>query len=318
MTWTAERYFAKAHVYWMRVTNRERDSDDFLLNVSFVCEFILRGVVCSVNSSLNAANDEESMLFSAGVSPNKPPKTADLNTILDRAVRLIPTITDDEAKTLSALISLRNSELHGDSDAVSEASTNDVMPKIYSIIVKMAEFSGQDLAALLSDSDAIQARGIAEAILKDRNKRVRDLIKIQKDRFFGLTTAEQEAKREASRPHFISAVTTSGHHLKTYKCPACAELGFLGGNAVGRSAPILTEDGIFEELRIVPNLFECKCCELKINGLDELMAAGIEHEFRTLVEKDVVEHFNIDPLDYVDTEEIIREYQSEQYDYQDE
>ena len=313
--WTSERYFSKANTYWMRATNMERDSDEFLLNVSFFCEFLVRGALCYVNPALNAASDEESVLFSAGVSANKPPKTIELHAGFSRLRRLIPEITAEESDTVSALISLRNQELHGDLASISTASQRELMPQLYSYITKVSDFARQDLRSLLSDSDATQARKTADAIHKDRTRRVRDLIQIQKDRFFGLTEKEKEERRSASKPKFVSAVTSAGHHLKTYKCPSCAQDGLLGGTPVGRSAPILREDGIYRELRIVPEMFECKCCELQIRGLDELMAAGIEHEFRTLDEQDVFEHFQMDVMDYIDVEDIIREYHAEQYDW---
>jgi len=269
----------------MRATNQERESDDFFLNLAFVCEFILRGAISGVNPALNAADDEESILFSAGVTPNKPAKTADIYTVLTRVVRLIPQITIDERITVSTLLTLRNQELHGDKNAIAEASKENLMPNIYAFIVKVADFAKININELLSESDAIQAKATADALLKDRKRHIQGLISNQKDRFYRLEKHEQDAKREASKPDFISATMNSGHRIKTSKCPACAQSGYLGGSPVGRSAPILKEDGIYQELRIVPNIFECKCCELKIKGLDELMAAGIEHEFRTLDEK---------------------------------
>ncbi len=294
----------------------ERDSDEFLLNVSFFCEFLVRGALCYVNPALNAATDEESILYSAGVLPNKPPKTADIHIVFSRLRRLVPEITTEEAETISALTSLRNQELHSDLASISTASQKEIIPQIYSYITKVSDFAGQDLRSLLSDSDAMQARNTANAIHKDRKKRVKDLIKIQKDRFYGLTEEEQEERRSASKPKFVSAVTSAGHHLKVYKCPSCAQDGLLGGTPVGRSAPILREDGIYQELRIGPEMFECKCCQLQIRGLDELMAAGIEHEFRVLDEQDVLEHFQMDVMDFINMEDIIREYKIEQYGWE--
>ncbi len=317
MTWTAERYFTKAHSYWAHATNKERNSPEFLLYLTFIGEFVTRGAICFVNPALNAANDEDSILFSANVSPNKPPKTADISTVLGRLARLIPDITAAEINIIGALFTIRNSELHSDESALSGASQAQLVPTFFSYLTKVADFAQQDLAALLTKDDAQQARQTANAMLKDRKKRVVDLIKIQKDRFFGLSKDEQDSKRQISTPTFSTAIMTSGHRLKAAKCPSCAQLGYLGGSPVGRSAPILTEKGLYQETRIVPEVFECKCCDLKIKGLDELMAAEMGHEFQSLDEMDIVEHFNIDPMDYVDTDEIIREYQH-QYEYQDE
>ncbi|MDG1287906.1 MAG: hypothetical protein P8P30_10170 [Rickettsiales bacterium] len=318
MTWTAERYFTKASNYWQLATSKERDSEEFLLNLSFFCEFLVRGAICTQNPSLNASNDEESILYSAGIKPNKPPKSVPANVALSRLSRLIPEITTTEYDTLNAFFSIRNTELHSDEDGISTVSQSEIIPHIYSFISKVSNFAELDLSTLLNDSDAKQVKKTAEALLHDRQKRVKDLIKVQKDRFYTLPESEQDSKREASKSQFVSATTTSGHYLRTQKCPACSQEAILGGSPIGYSEPILREDGIFREIRIVPDVLECKCCGLKINGLDELMAAGVDHEFVAIDHVDVVEHFGIDPLEYVDTEEIAREYYDDQYGYQDE
>lgn len=92
----------------------------------------------------------------------------------------------------------------------------------------------------------------------------------------------------------------------------------MAGIPIGRSEPILREHGIVQEVRVQPEIFTCNCCELNIKGLDELMAAGFDHEFVTYDDMDPVEFFDIDPMDYVDTDEIVREHQRDQYEYQDE
>ena len=48
------------------------------------------------------------------------------------------------------------------------------------------------------------------------------------------------------------------------------------------------------------------------------MAAGFSHEYRSFDDVDPLEHFNINPHDYVDPEEIAREYHRDMYEYQDE
>ncbi len=75
---------------------------------------------------------------------------------------------------------------------------------------------------------------------------------------------------------------------------------------------------LVQEVRVTPMQFSCKCCALEIKGLDELMAAGFSHEYRSIDEVDPLEHFNIDPRDYVDAEEILREYHRDMYEYNDE
>lgn len=230
----------------------------------------------------------------------------------------MPAVTNDELGKIRTLIDSRNGELHGDMDELCAGKATDFLPSIYSITVKLAEFSGEDLSALLGPEESAQAKSIADATAKDRKRRISDLIKIQKERFFSRPDSEKAEARQRAKPSFTSAVMKTGHQLTVRKCPSCAELGLLVGTPVGRSGPIIRDGGIYQEVRAQPEVFECKCCDLKIKGLDELLAAGFEHEFVAIDNKDPVEYFNVNPLDYVDTHEIIREYGHEFYEYQDE
>lgn len=201
---------------------------------------------------------------------------------------------------------------------MSQINPDSLMPSIYSFFVKAAAFAGQRLDALLGPEDAQLAQQTADATTKDRTKRVKGLIQVCKDRFFSLSPLEQQEKRDASQTQVVSAVLTSGHHVLYLKCPACAQTGQLLAAPVGRSAPMLRGEELVQEVRITPMQYNCKCCGLEIRGLDELMAAGFSHEYRSVDEVDPLEHFNIDPHDHVDHEEIAREYYRDMYEYQDE
>lgn len=318
MSWSSERYFAKAQAYWTRATSMERDSQEFLLTVSFFCEFLIRGALVHRSPVLNAAIEEESLLFAAGVQPSRPPRTVDVSLGLTRLGKLIPDLAEDDLKTVSALIFARNAELHGDADEIHSIPKKEILPRIYSFAARVSGWAEQDVLALMGEDDGTQAMRIADAVTKDRKRRVGDLIRIQKDRFFGLPQDEQRRLKVEGKPAFASAVMRSGHHLRAERCPSCGGDGILGGTPVGRSAPILREDGIVEEVRASPDVFECKCCGLVIRGLDELLAAGFAHEFTSIDDKDVVEMFGIDPMQYINVEDVIREYHDEAYDYQDE
>ena len=318
MSWDSERYFAKAQRYWQSATSGPRDSEHFMLHVSFFCEFIVRGCLVLAHPSLNAAPTEDGILFAAGLVPIKPPRTIGMTMALTRLQRLVAGIPEVDLAKIGTLIEARNGELHGDNDELAAVKTHDFLPSVYVLAVKLCEHTGQNLETVLGLEDAAHARNTAEAKAKDRRKRVNDLIRIQKDRFFGLTIGEQEELRAKSKPDFVSAVMRSGHHVKTEKCPSCGARGLLAGAPVGRSSPILRDSGLYQEVRVQPEVFECKCCELKIKGLDELMAAEFPHEFTSLDDKDPVEYFGIDPMDYVDTDEIVRAYGRDMYEYQDE
>jgi hypothetical protein len=317
MTWNADKYFAKAQKYWESVTSMERESEQYWLQVSFFCEFFVRGFLVQLNPIMNSALDEESLLFSAGISANKH-RAVDIIVALSRIQRICPEITDDDLSKLRLLIAARNTELHGDGDQLSSLSGSGIMPGVYLLVVKMVNFIGRDLDTILGVADAAQAKNTAGAIIKNRRQRVRNLIDIHKERFFSLAEEEQKRLRLEAKPSYTTAVTKSGHHIKVNKCPACAELGLLIGIPVGKSNPILREDGIVQEVRVQPEVFNCKCCGLEIKGLDELMAANFPHEFVSFDSMDPIEYFSIDPMEYVDIDEIIHEHGRHMDEYQDE
>lgn len=308
MTWQSDNYFSKAQRYWQRTTTAGRDAEQFLLQLSFVLEFVVRGALASAHPTLNAELDEDSIFFANGQKPNRPARSVKMDKALERIKRLIPDVTQDEIQAAKLLIDTRNEELHSDTDALQAVTDKALKPNVLSVLVKLAKFAQQDILVVMGKEDGQQALDTAQALSKDRKDRVRGLIKIHKDRFFALALEVQEQQREAAKLNFSSAVLKSGHHIITHKCPACSTMGVLGGRPIGSSAPILDGNEIYVEVRVSPELFECKCCDLKIKGLDELMSSGFDHEFISRNDLDPVEHFGIDPMDYVDTDEIIREY----------
>jgi hypothetical protein len=317
MAWTSDAYLAKAHSYWNNGTNKVRGSNEHIFAVAMCVELTIRGVLCNFNPALNAAADEESLLFSVGVTPNKPEKSVDLVTAFSRLVRLVPEVTENERVAIKALVDVRNKEFHSDEAAFDGMAVGAVMPSILSFLVRVNDKIGGDLVRLLTPSDAKQARETFDAVSKDRSRRVNELIKIQKDRFFGQSDSERKRLFDEHTPKFLSAVMSSGHHVKSMKCPSCGGLGILGGSPAGHSSALLDEDGIFHEVRIIPSVFSCKICSLEIKGLDELIAAQMPYEFITRDDIDAVEHFGIDVMEYVDTDKIIREHYYEE-GYQDE
>jgi hypothetical protein len=318
MSWDHEKYFSKLKVYWEQSTSCSRDSDQFLTNVAFACEFMIRGALCKKNPALNASLDTESILFSVGVVPRKPPMTVSISEAMKRLHRLIPQMSDDTIAKLDALLSARNRELHGDLSEFSQLSHAEIMPSVYLATVEILKFWEQDIVSALGEDDAKQAEMVAVAASKDRKRRVGDLIRISKERFFSLDASAQVEKRKVGSPGFVSAVLKGGQHVISQKCPSCSCQGLIGAVPVGSSAPILREQKIIQEIRVVPSQFECKVCDLNIRGLDELMASGFCHEYTSIDELDPVEHLEIDAMEYIDVEDVAREYHQSMYEYQDE
>jgi hypothetical protein len=318
MTWAKENYHAKAKLYWSRATSHTRDSIDYFLNFALLMEFVVRAALVSRNPALNASRDDESLFYACGISTQKLPKTVDMRSAIAISRRLIPEINDEEASALAALVEFRNTEFHDDTTKFDPVILTSRIPDCQVLVLKLLAFSADPATAILSKDDAAQFEATKAAKSGDRKKRVRSLIESCKDRFFHLTAEQQESKRKAIAPNFVSAVTKGGAHIRAEKCPACSNAGFLGGRPISFSDPMLKENDIVVEVRVIPEIFDCKVCDLTIKGLDELLAAGFTHEFTSFDSQDIIEHFGIDPMDYIDMEEVARSYNQSAYEYNDE
>lgn len=320
MTWDANKYFSKAKRYWSMASDLPRDDEQFLLYVSFFCEFFIRGVLVFKNPVLNADHSEESILYAAAIDGFDNAKTVSLKVAITRLMAVYPDLRTIKFDPIQVLVDARNRELHGEDDEISSQNSNEIIPTVYLLAVKGCLAAQQDLADLIGTEDAQTATTSANAVLKDRSQRVKTDIRNCKDRFYE-RSADEQAELRKKETAFAYAVQTNGVHLKGHKCPACGSLAVLGGKPVGVSREFLRDGSLMFETRVLPTAFICNVCDLKLNGLAELMAAGFPHEITTLDERDPVEFFNVDPMEYVDTDEIIREYGQEmrfEYEYQDE
>lgn len=319
MTWSKENYFAKASVFWGKATGHPRDSVDYFLNFAFFLEHVVRGAIVSYNPVLNAASrDEESLLYSVGINPRVAPKTIELSKAVSYLQRLIPEISKEEATALGVLVDFRNTELHDDRSQFDLEVLQRAIPDCQVLVLRSIEFAQEAPETVIGKDDAAQFEANRKAKTSDRERRVKSLIETCKDRFYHLSKEEQDARREAGKLSFATAVTTSGRHVRLEKCPSCSGLGVLSGIPYGQSTPMLSDDDLVVEVRVQPDAFDCKICGLSMRGLDELLSAKFPHEFTSIDTVDVVEHFGVDPMEYVDTEEIVRTYYDEGYGYQDE
>jgi hypothetical protein len=319
MSWDSTKYFAKAKRYWAKASDLPRDDDQFLLYVSFFCEFFIRGALVFKNPVLNADLSEESILYSAAVGGFENAKTVNLKTAIARLKSVYPDLKPINFDPIQVLVDARNRELHGENDEISSQNSNEILPTVYLLAVKGSEASTQDLKDLMGEADASTASAAANAVLKDRTARVKADIRNSRDRFYEKEAALQGELRKKAVTGFIYAVQANGAHIKVHKCPACGSDAALGGKPVGVSREFLREGSLMYETRVLPTGFICNVCDLKLNGLGELMAAGFPYEFTTMDERDPVEFFGVDPMDYIDTDEIIRSYEQDlRDDYQDE
>ena len=64
---------------------------------------------------------------------------------------------------------------------------------------------------------------------------------------------------------------------------------------------------------MLPNVLACPICRLKLDGYQEINAAGLGSIYTVEEEEDPIEYFGIDPEEYVNVEELVRDYYADDY-----
>lgn len=313
--WSKVGYIEKFKYYWVKANSSSRSSGEFGLYLSFCCEFIVRAALVHRNPALNANIDDASVMYASGLPSIGKEKTINFNVAIGRLKLLLPQVSEDHMKALILMSSFRNNELHTDKRGFLDDQLDAVWPNILAVFVEISEFILEDLDELIGKRDADQAKLILKNFNKKKVKRISDLISIEKERFFSLSSDEIDIIRNKNNINSDYFSVNKGQYFWASKCPACANIGLLYGHSIGHSEPFLEMEEIVQEIRVQPDGFECKCCGFKVKGLDEVLAAKFRHEYSHNDSLDPVEFHGIDPLDYVDVGQIIQDYGDEQNAY---
>jgi hypothetical protein len=92
--------------------------------------------------------------------------------------------------------------------------------------------------------------------------------------------------------------------------------GVMGGETVSRSPVRINEaEGtIIREARVLPNLFICPFCRLRLSGFQELKEAGLGAVYRIEEEEDPIEFFGIIPEEHIEIDQLVRDHFAPEYD----
>jgi hypothetical protein len=84
----------------------------------------------------------------------------------------------------------------------------------------------------------------------------------------------------------------------------------MSGESISRGPARVDEDAasIQREVRVLPNLLRCPVCNLKLDGYQEMLEAGLGTIYTTIEDEDPIEFFGIIPEEHVDVEKLVREY----------
>jgi hypothetical protein len=104
-------------------------------------------------------------------------------------------------------------------------------------------------------------------------KGVKEIIRLQKDDFFRKPPEDQQKLRENGLLEATKVTNAYPKQAVQAKCPACASQAAVAGELTRTSDPKLEGESIVRKISILPTMFECAACGLKLDGYEKLHAA---------------------------------------------
>ena len=162
---------------------------------------------------------------------------------------------------------------------------------------------GKDLSSFLSDAEA--ARGMVASLADSAAKAVERDIKAQAQFW---SNKNEEERKEAFARAAAWATRHTGHRVD---CLACGSPALIKGNPSGTVTTDVNGDDVVQRQSMLPSVFECIACELRIAGFSQLSACGLGNAFEATSTYSAAEFFGL----Y--TEDDLEEARNELPSYED-
>ena len=305
--WTSDSLWNKGKRYLSRAFEQDRKGDLFPFYASLGMEFLARSALASVHPALLAdPQDGNNILYAFGFPATARPTSIPAKTVFSRLKFVIEDFTEDDLVFCIRLSELRNQELHTGALAFTDYATGRWLASFYRVVQKIVLKFGFKLEDILGEAEATHACTLISRAAQDVTKAVRERVGKIESKISVLNENELVERRKAHEPTYTRIRQTSGIVVLAHECPACDSKGFLFATPTGATPARLKGEEIVSQRIFWPTKFECRVCNLKLDGYEELQVVDMGDQ---IVDEDVydpVEYFNIDVEDYI-TDEMIRE-----------
>jgi hypothetical protein len=313
MNWSFDALFAKAKLYMERADDEDANSSLFPFWASLSLEFLCRAALSAVHPSLLADPREGSnLLYACGIEVKTAPKSIPAKTVFDRCQAVIPTFDKGAYEYCIIMSELRNAELHSGEAAFEGLDTGRWLPRHYELAELVLTHVRKSLEDYLGDDGAERARAMLDDIKRVMRANVEEKISACK-KWYTQLDSEERAKKRADLTEKFIGLTDKFTGITTIACPACWVPGVVGGKISAYGKPKIRDGEVRVEVRVLPNEFRCGCCSLSLSGYGELNHAEIGGILTVDKYEDPVEFFDVDVKDYVDVDELMREYAGDEY-----
>jgi hypothetical protein len=283
--WDYDGYLSKAKLF---ISRAESYSDDgFALWMLLGLECLLRAPLAKIHPSLLAEPTGTSLLHANGIDAPGDPKTVSLVTVLKRLETVVPgfTAVKDDCERL---INLRNGELHSSATVLADIKTSDWLGKYYEVIKVVLDHIGVPVSDLLAPGIETQASQYAQANRAKTENSVRE--RMEKA---GATLANLTAEEVILRAGSVLSQAIVLGSFKLGTCPVCAERAIFQTTEVRSTLTRYDdEEGLIDrDVVSIVHRVRCVVCELELNGVHEVEAAGIKSELVERVSESIADRY---------------------------
>ena len=286
--WSKESLLKKAQLYIEQMESHPIDDWRFGFWSSLATELLARAALANISPVLLADQNWKDLVHALGIDHSFPkfsPRTAPIRSVFDRLEELIGEFNQEVNSFCRQHIARRNVELHTGELAFECISASNWLPQFYEACEVLLRSMDKKLEDLLSDP--AQARKMIEDFKSSVASKVEDSIKSHK---YVWSQKSEKDQKKSSKQAEIWATKQYGHRVE---CPSCKSQALLQGTPMGEAKKEINGDEVVERMTMLPSLFECIACELKISGISKLSASGLGNTYTSKQTYTAAEYFDL-------------------------
>jgi hypothetical protein len=298
---SAEALLSKSKLYAIRALQAKaaKESEVYQMWAALALELLGKAQLASIHSSLVVETDNpNSLLEACGIETDSKVKTISAHVVFARLKHTVDKFGTPHAKACENISSRRNIELHSGQAAFVGMADSDWEGQFWSTAQLILTSMGMELEDWVGSDSKIPA-ALAREFGTIKVEAARQRIANARSAFFSpgdkkRSKKDVESLRELANGFRWGSYYTSFRYsvLDNYwetPCPSCECKGFLGGDKVheevidqDHSSGYETVERYFEAVE-----FLCPTCDLRLDGPEEMEAAGFDDEYKDEEEREI-------------------------------
>ncbi|WP_119273132.1 hypothetical protein [Taklimakanibacter deserti] len=305
MQWNSTYLLNKSKLFAKYARDTDRSSGLYGLWSSLYLELLARAALAKIHPSLLAdPQDGKSFLYGFGVEKKDPASIA-AKILYQRCTDLVSGFDEQALSHCLLMARARNIEVHTGEASFETMTHNRWQSEQYRVVTILADFLNAEVTDFFERDEAEELEDRLKNMNKEVEGRAKDDLRKHREWFNSLSAKDQTDAREYAQKEIAALIRTEANYAKQ-GCPACGSEGVLLGEKILGIKVTIDGEMLIQKTSVASKKFICKACKLDLSR-EYLTAVQLPASFTVSTEVDPMEHFGIDPADYMETDEMIRQ-----------